>query len=73
LLGDIEENLKKETRSSKKTRNYAGFLNFLLMLELLSGARSRNRTGMVVLANRRILSPLRLPISPFGQAADNTC
>jgi hypothetical protein len=27
---------------------------------------------MVVLANRRILSPLRLPVSPFGQAANLT-
>ena len=26
---------------------------------------------MVVLANRRILSPLRLPVSPFGHASES--
>jgi hypothetical protein len=32
-----------------------------------AGARSRNRTGTLVLPKRRILSPLCLPISPPGR------
>jgi hypothetical protein len=59
-------------RTHKKTRCYAGLWTALDVAELLFGARSRNRTGMVVLANRRILSPLRLPISPFGQSVDDS-
>jgi hypothetical protein len=34
-------------------------------LQALCGARDRNRTGTPLFSKRRILSPLRLPISPL--------
>ena len=38
-----------------------------LLESRMNGARSRGRTGTLVLPKRRILSPLCLPISPPGQ------
>ena len=47
--------LHQKNKKNPKSRAY-----------LISGAQGRNRTGTVI-TNHRILSPVRLPISPLEQ------